>query len=241
MNSALPFALFGLFAIGIVAAIVLRYVAEQRRREQLVQFCAQRGWEYAASVPDLAYRWAAQPFGQGDRRRVANVVRGSEAGRPFTAFDYSYETHTTDSKGNRSTTTHRFIVVAAQLPARLGMVEVMPDNAFLRLGATLGIGQDIHLESDDFNRRFRVRASDAKLASDVLHPRTMEFLLAASSQSWRIEGTDLLGWEKGTIDPVTLLRVLGVLNGVADGVPAFVWKDHGYDPLAGPSAGGAQL
>jgi len=39
-------------------------------------------------------------------------------------------------------------------------------------------GKKIRFESEEFNDRFTVRTNDPKFASDVIHPRTMEFLTA---------------------------------------------------------------
>jgi hypothetical protein len=232
-----PFVLVGVFALATVLMMVLGYAADRRRRGRLIQFSAEQGWEYLGTVPDLAGRWTGPPFGQGERRRIENVMRGMHCGRTVTAFDYTFETHGSAGSGRRHSTTHRYVVAVLGLPASLGTVEVTPDNILLRLGTTLGLGKDLRLESEDFNRRFWVRASNPKLASDVLHPGTMQLLLAFPRGSWRIDGDELIGWQTGTIEPDYVLSMLRLLTGVADGVPEFVWKDHGYDPQADAASG----
>jgi hypothetical protein len=86
---------------------------------------------------------------------------------------------------------------------------------------------DVELESEDFNRRFRVHASDPKFASDVLTPRTMQALLAQDCVSWRIRGTDILGWYGGKMEPAGVQAAVATLQTVVDGIPSFVWHDHG--------------
>lgn len=224
-----------LFGVGLVAVLVGGFVLERKRRERMMQFALMRGWQYVGEDPTLADRWAGEPFGKGDRRRARNVLSGQEAGRPFTAFDYSYETHSTSSKGQRTTTTHRFGVCVVPLPAALGRVEVLPEDALTRVAGAVGLMPDLDLESEDFNRRFRVRARDPKLASDVLTPRTMHYLLAADPEAFRIEGAELLSWHRGRLDPAEVVRTCAVLDRVVSGIPSFVWRDaglpvSGYDP-----------
>jgi hypothetical protein len=219
-----------LFAVLFVASIVWTYVRNRKRRDALVQLCAARGWGYAADDPTLCWRWSGQPFGQGDNPKAVNVVTGTASGHPFTAFDYSYETHTSNPRGGRTTTTHQFAVCAVPMPAPLGSVEVVPENPLTRAAGAVGLMRDIKLESEEFNRRFRVAATNPKLASDLLTPRTMEFLLSAPALAWRTEGADVLSWHAGHIDGEWIVTAVGVVDRVLDGIPAFVWKDRGYDP-----------
>ena len=216
-----------LFVALAVTVIVVGFVLEQKRRERLMQYALKRGWQYTAEVPALCDRWPGTPFGRGDHPRARNVLSGSESGRPFTAFDYTYETHSTDSKGNRTTTTHRWAVTVVPMQGYLGRVEVQPESALDRMAGAVGLVQDIDLESEAFNRRFRVSASSPKLASDILTPRTMEYLLAADAEGWRTCGNDLVGFAQGRLDPAEVIRTCAVLGRVHEGIPSFVWKDHG--------------
>ena len=226
MSALLPV----LVGVVVVAVVAVAFVLDRKRRERLMQFCVARGWTYVAEDPSLTGRWSGQPFSAGDRRRARNVITGVECGRPFTAFDYSYETQSTDSKGQTSSSTHRFAVYAVHLPAYLPSLEVVPEDAFSRLTGAVGLRSDIDLESEDFNRKFRVKAADRKFATDVLSPRTMEYLLSAPAAAWRIQGTDMVRWEPGRMDPADIVVATSILDRVADGIPTFVWKDHGYHP-----------
>jgi hypothetical protein len=51
-----------------------------------------------------------------------------------------------------------------------------------------GGGKKVRFESEEFNNRFTVRTDNPKFASDVIHPRTMEFLMAVEPPDFRIEG-----------------------------------------------------
>ena len=226
MSSTLLFVLFGL---GAVAVAVGGYLLEQKRRERMLQFARNRGWQYTAEVPALCDRWPGTPFGKGDHQRARNVLSGTESGRPFTAFEYSYQTHSTDSKGNRTTSTHHWAVTVVPMQGYLGRVEVERESAFDRMAGAVGLVQDIDLESEDFNRKFRVSATSAKLASDILTPRTMQYLITMDAESWRTCGSDLVGFAEGRLDPAEVVKTCAVLGAVHAGIPTFVWKDHGGD------------
>lgn len=222
-----------LFAVVAVALLVGGFVLEQKRRERVMLFARNRGWRFAGEDPSLVDRWAGDPFGKGERRRARHVLTGVESGRPFTAFDYRYVTRSTDSKGHSTTTTHRFGVCAVPLPVALGTVEVRPEDLFTRAAAAVGLMPSVDLESEAFNRRFLVRASDRKLASDVLSPRTMQFLLSARPEAWRLQDAHILSWHPGRLDPAEVVRTCAVLGRVLDGIPSFVWKDAGAQPASG--------
>jgi Protein of unknown function (DUF3137) len=226
--------LLWLFGIGVAAVLVIAFLLDKKRRERIMAFCLARGWAYVAEDPTLPNRWSGDPFDTGDRRRARNVIRGNESGRDFVAFDYSYETHSTDSKGQRTTTNHHFAVYAVTIPAYLPALRVCPEGLFSRMADAVGLTSDIDLESEDFNRAFKVRAQDRKFATDVLSPRTMQYLLTAPKAAWCIQGNSMLRWATGRLDPAEIIVATSVLDRVADGIPDFVWKDHrdqpGYDP-----------
>jgi Protein of unknown function (DUF3137) len=225
-----PLLVFALGAIAFGIFYVLNAAAAGRRREALFAAATLRGWTFSQEVPELANRWEGQPFGQGDNRRAQEVLSGSWHGHDFVSFLYTYETSSTDSKGDRTTTTHRFGVLAWALPAWLPTLEVRPENVLHRAAGAIGLGSDIELESEDFNRAFRVSASDPKYASDCLPPRAMERLLAAPHRAWRIEGASILTWQDTALEAEQVEPGLAGLDTVISGIPAFVWKDHGYDP-----------
>jgi hypothetical protein len=224
-----PALLFGLFAV--VAALVLWYgwYSAKKRRELFQSFALSQGWAWVARDDGWAQRFTGSPFGEGDDRKACNVLTGAFRNRPMVAFDYSYETHSTDSEGHTTTQTHRFAICALAMPAPLPTFELVPEGLLGRVGTMLGM-QDIELESEDFNRRFRVRCEDPKLAYDVLPPRTMEALLRRPALHLRLSGTDALCWESGAHSPSELLARLDTLSTLLDGVPNYVWSDRKGTP-----------
>jgi hypothetical protein len=214
-------ALVLLAAGGLAAA---GWYRAKRRRELLQGFARSNGWSFTARDDTWARRFDGRPFGTGDHRRAANVMQGQFRGRPVAAFDYSYQTHTSDGNGGSSTTTHRYAVCAVSLPAAVPRLELLPESLFGRVGTALGM-QDIELESEEFNRRYRVRSDAPRFASDALPPRTLEALLARPALHLRLQGADALCWETGQHGPADLLARLDALCALLDGIPPFVWSD----------------
>jgi hypothetical protein len=209
----------------------LSWRSAKKRREAFAAFAAQNGWRLVAEDDSWAHRWNGDPFRTGDHRRARNVITGERDGRQIVAFDYSYQTHSTDSQGRRQTQTHRFGVCAVSLAGTLPSLQVTSEGIFAKIGHALGF-DDIEFESEDFNRKFRVTSDDRKFAYDVVHPRMMEYLLGAGSVAWRLEADTIYCWDGGRHKPAEVAARLEFLDGIGDRIPDFVWSDRGILPPA---------
>lgn len=216
--------------IVIVAVIAyLGYLKNKKRREAFAAWAASRGWTYAAENNAVIGQFEGEPFDRGDHQRAKNVVVGQFQNRPVIAFDYSYQTHSTDSEGHRQTTTHEYNIISVGLPVPLPVLQVSRESLFSKVGRAIGI-RDIEFENEEFNRTFNVHCKDRKFASDLLHPRMMQWLLDSKGPAWRIDRSNLLCWESGNVSPEVIDQQLGYLSAIADQVPRFVWQDHGAGP-----------
>jgi len=213
--------LVALFLVVAVAAIVYSYLAAKKRREQMLAFAASRGWTFAPEVPLLVDRFTGPPFGLGFGRRAYNVLFGKHDGRDLVSFDYEYKTQSTNGK-QTTTTVHRFSVLGLSMGMVMPPLSVDPENFMDRFVGRLS-GNDIDMESEEFNRTFTVGCPDRKFASDVLHPQMMEFLLAHRQLGWRFEQDSLLVIAQGKRTPEQIDATLGVMDGITDRVPEFVW------------------
>lgn len=225
-------------AVAAVAITVayFNYKREQQRKDLLAQWAFANNWTIAPVDDSWCTRWVGAPFNEGDHKRAKNVITGAWKNHPFVSFDFSYQTHSSDGRGATSTQTHHYAVSSVQLPTYLPGLQVTPESALSRLGEAVGLNTDIDLESEDFNRAFRVRANNPKFASDVLTPRTMQMLLSRPHFSWRIEGADILCWQQGEQKPAEVTAVVSTMLDVVAGIPSFVWHDYGDD--AGSTARG---
>lgn len=226
ISSALTPVLVGLMLLAAPVLVVARLWLTIRQEQAARAFAARIGWRWVGTDPSLVDRWRRTPFGTGSQRRATQVMTGAFG--PYQALSFAYR-YTTGSGKNRQS--HVVHVVGMGLPAFLPDLDLSPDGVLARLSA-FGRG-DLDLESEEFNKRWRVEAPDPRFAHAVLHPRLMERLVRddATGMSIRVQGTDILSLTGGEPDLDQLARRLGVLRAVVDSVPRFVWLDHGYDPV----------
>jgi hypothetical protein len=204
-----------------VAVVVFSYLAAKKRREAMATYAAGRGWRFEAEQPLLVDRFTGPPFGLGFGRRAFNVLYGSHDGRDLVSFDYEYKTQTTNGK-QTTTQVHRFSVLGLSMGILMPQLSVDPENFLERFVGRL-TGNDIDLESEEFNRAFTVGCPDRKFASDVLHPQMMEFLLAHRQIGFRFERDSMLMVARGQRTPAQIDATIQVMDGITDRVPEFVW------------------
>jgi hypothetical protein len=155
------------------------------------------------------------------------AIRGSNDGLPIEAFIHRWKTQRTetytDSNGHTRTRTvtenHSEVVTAIMMPFSFPMLSV---------GGGWG-GKKVRFESEEFNDRFTVRSDNPKFASDVIHPRTMEFLMAAQPPGFRIAGKGM----RFSVDKHDT-QLIGFCADFAHEffgrVPSFVWKNLQITP-----------
>jgi hypothetical protein len=222
------FVLFVVLGFGLVALVgFLGYLAAKKRREELAALAAQRGWAYTARDDAWAERFEGAPFGLGHNRQAKNVLQGSYDGRGFVAFDFVYHTTETTTGPNNTTSTreqsHDYSVIAISTGAAFPHLRVSPEGMVKRFFGRL-TNSDIELESEEFNRAFTVNCDDRKFATDVLHPRMMEYLLRIPDRGWRFSDRWLLAVRPGSHSIAELDGRLTDLDGILDLVPDFVWQ-----------------
>jgi hypothetical protein len=216
------FLIFGGLLVISVITFVVGAIASRRRVNEFQRLAAQRGWRYQGNdTARLAGRWDWAPFGVGTGRSATNVILGEHGGYPFAAFQYHWTTSSGDDR-----TRHHIGVIALRLPAALPAIQVAPEGVIAAVAPGLARA-DIDLESDAFNRRYRVSCEDRKYAVDVLTPRTVEALLSVRPFRWRIDGADLIALGSASDGPAQVLPRVEVLAGIAARIPSFVWKDRG--------------
>jgi hypothetical protein len=157
------------------------------------------------------------------------VIRGANDGLPVEAFIHRWKTQRketyTDSNGRTQTRTvtdnHSEVLTAITMPFSFPLISV---------GGGWG-GKKVRFESEEFNDRFTVRTEDAKFASDVIHPRTMEFLMAVQPPGFRIEG-DVMRFSVDKHDTQLIGLCADFAHEFFGRVPSFVWKNLQITPPA---------
>ncbi len=183
---------FVLFGLLFGVASIFAAIAARKRREELFELATRLGLEFR---PDNDYA-LAERFGfldklaQGSNRYAFNILSGSYREHQVLAFDYHYETHSTDNKGRRQTHHHYFSFFVLLLPMSFPELKVTREGLLSKFAQALGY-DDIDFESAEFSRTFCVRSKDRKFAYDVCHAQMMEYLLANPDLSIEIEGPAL--------------------------------------------------
>ena len=168
-----------IFIIIMIILAVYGWRMEQKRREALRAWCRSHGWKMSGhSIDgwDVDYP-GIRLFNRGHSRSGDNIITGYHHDHPITLLDYKY---TTGSGKNRST--HHYGVTILDCGFPTIPLLIRREHAFDKVGSFLGMG-DIDFESAEFSRKFYVKSTDRKWAYDVIHIRTMDYLLGAPNYS----------------------------------------------------------
>ena len=176
----------------IVIGTIYSMIQARKRLEALNELALRLGLNFSAAED---YRLAEQygflkQLAQGENRYARNLLSGTYQNHEVLAFDYHYETHTTDSKGHQQTQDHWFSFFILTLPAVFPDLTIRRENLFTKIAEAFGY-QDINFESAEFSKAFNVQSPDKKFAYDVCSSKMMEYLLANRDLSIEIENNVL--------------------------------------------------
>ncbi|MFG3339704.1 hypothetical protein [Glycomyces sp. NPDC048151] len=211
----MPF-MFWAMIIFVALYVYLYYKREDKRAKAFKAWGKQHGFRYGRGEGALANFSAAEPWGRGKRREGAHVLRGEHRGEPVLLFEYRHM-GSGDSKE-----VFNYQVAAVPLPVSVPLLDIGQET-----GRTRRFGDDIDFENQAFNDKFRIESADRRFAFDVVHARTMEWMLAdprASAMPWRFEGKWLMTFEKKKLDPADALRRADFLLDARAQAPAYLWS-----------------
>ncbi len=196
-------------------------------RPPAFDFYGRPDWVYVGRDDSRIEAWGLTRVGHG--HRTEDVLGGSDRGLVLDAFVHRWATTrtetSTDSEGRTQTRTvtehHDETVLGFWLPHPLPLLAV---------GRGFGWeGTKVGSESTDFDEAYPLRTDDPRFASDVIHPRQMEFLLHARPPAFRIEGRQLR-FRVDEHDTLQIGRCADLAHGFLARIPGFVWKNLGVDP-----------
>jgi hypothetical protein len=183
---------FILIAAAVIVGAIYSHRAEKKRQQDLMELATRLGLSFTPERSrQVASRYAfLDRLGQGSNRYAFNVLSGTHQGERVVAFDYHYETHSTDSKGRRQTHHHYLSCFVMDLPIDCPELLVGRESLLSKIAQALGY-DDIDFESAEFSRAFCVRSKDRRFAYDICNPQMMEYLLANRDLNIEIENTTL--------------------------------------------------
>ena len=229
MDSIFPL-LFVVIAGLVIAGAVYSHLATRKRREELRAWAQSHGMSFTEGRDhsfDERFPFAA--LRQGDGRYAYNISEGPWNGRGAMAFDYHYETHSTDKDGHRQTHHHQFSAAFVISDFPLQPLSLRPEGFFDKVTAFFG-AEDINFESAEFSRRFFVKSPDRRWAYDVIHTRAMEFLLAHPDYSIEFAGDLAFICNARTWAAAEFDAALGVVAGLLAMIPEYVRKQQAERP-----------
>lgn len=220
-----------LLVIGFIGVVVtfaiLGAIAARKRREALAALAASLGLRFEPEKDrgiDERYGFLSR-LNSGSNRYAANKLSGRHRDHDVQAFDYHYETHSTDSKGHRQTHHHHFSYFILRLPRRFPEVTITREGFLSKLAQAVGY-DDIDFESAEFSRRFCVRSRDKKFAYDICHPRMMEYLLANDDLNVEIDQDCLAIVFSGHLAVPAIASNLERLVELRDRFPDYLWSQR---------------
>lgn len=189
----------------IVVVAVLGYLSARKRRQAMMDLAARLGLQFDPGKNwDLAERYGfLNKLRAGSNRYAFNTLSGTYQGHGVTAFDYHYETHSTDSKGNRQTQHHYFSCFLLHLPRSFPELVIAREGFFSKVAQAFGY-DDIDFESHEFSRKFCVRSPDKKFAYDFCNARMMEYLLANDDLTIEVDQDTLALTFNSRLDPARI-------------------------------------
>lgn len=241
LDNLVPLVFGGMLAV-VGGLVALTAAGSRRRRKALAAWARRIGLTYAPQrdpgmaerLPDFAV------FHQGRNQYAYNVVSGVFEGRQTVAFDYHYETQHThtvrerDASGNMRTRTetrtshHHFSAVLVRPELLLKPLLIRPEGLFDKVANFFGKG-DLDFESAEFSRRYHVSAEDRRWAYDVLHARTIDFLLNQPRLVVEMDPHHVLVMRPGqqTMTPELFDAAVRTADQVLDLLPEYVRRDAG--------------
>ena len=210
-----------------VAAVIYGAIQAKKRREGLLALAQRLNLAFDPGTDRaIAGRFSfLNRLAHGDNRYVTNVLSGDYRQNQILAFDYHYETHSTDSKGNRHTQHHWFSFFILTLPAVFPELTIRREGFFTKIAEVFGY-QDIEFESAEFSKTFNVRSPDKKFAYDVCNAQMMEYLLANRDLSLEIENSALAMAFDSRLSPEQIEFNLQRLVEIRSRLPAYLFTNQ---------------
>jgi len=225
-----PIFIIVVIVLAIAAAIgfaIWNARMKDKRRKELAGWAQVNGLKFLPEN-DHSVWMRYQPFKclqRGEDRYAYNIMVGTSGTRVMSAFDYHYETHSTNSKGQRQTHHHYFsaLVVDAGLP--LKPLFIRPERVFDKVTEFVGL-DDIDFESAEFSQKFFVKAPDRRWAYDVLHQKTMELMLIYPRFHIEFQGSQVMAYyDNKTFSLGEFGSALKVVTGILDYLPLGVVEE----------------
>lgn len=198
--------------VAVAACIVLnlafQYLRNKRRNEEAIRVAAQRGYTVDVEKRNVPL----DGFGlldNGDSRYT--TMRFSRTGSPNSVFQFTYKEQSSNSDGGSSTKTYHHTCAMVTLPFKAPRTTIGREGLFSKLARAVG-RRDIEVESERFNKRFKVKGDDERFAVTLLDGEAINWFLReqdfAATADYELLGSWMLVEVSGKLDPNTMIDYL---------------------------------
>ena len=216
------FLIFVAIVAVVVVAGIFSWLASRQRKKDLAVWAEAHGLQFEEDQFE-GFDTRFPEFDclcQGSRRYGHNALVGFWNGKGMVAFDYHYRTGS-----GKNSHDYNFSAVIMESPVPLRPLFIRPEG-FLDKVATFFGHEDINFESAEFSRRFYVRSPDRKWAYDVIHARTMEFLLASPVFTIKFSPTHVIAYRDNRFTPDEFGQAADVIGGILDRLPEYLVREQ---------------
>ena len=229
MTVPLAFDMEGLPHPGILLVVIVglfivigSILSSVKRQKELSAFAMENGLSFSPHAGDHHEQFESfDPFDRGHSRRTHNLIHGRRGRIDWEMFDYKF---TTGSGKNRHT--HHYGIIVAKIDLVLSRMRIRPEGFFDRLAGLVGF-DDIDFESEEFSRRFHISSDDRKFAYDLIHPKMMEYLLAAPAANWQLGSRIVMITRSRRYKADELRGLMSLIDGFVERIPHYVRQDRG--------------
>ncbi len=207
-----------LIILAILGLGIFAWYKDKKRREALAVWAGGKGWQVqSGKLKGLDKEYPGLKFlDKGHSRSAGNVISGRDRGHSVRLMDYRYVTG-----HGKHRQTHNVGVVLLQTEFPVIPLTIRRENPLDRVGEFFG-ADDIDFESAEFSRKFFVKSGDRKWAYDVIHQRTMDFLLGSPAYGIAFGFQEIAVTKNGHFSPDGYEEALQLAHGLYDLIPDYV-------------------
>ena len=221
----MPFVIFLVIIPLVIIGMVYAAKAAKKRREDMAVLAQRLGFSFSPDKDrsiDDRYKFL-NALKQGSNRYAYNIMEGQYQGSDVMIFDFHYETHSTNSKGQRQTHHHQFSFFMLMLEKSFPELMITKEHIFSKIGQALGF-DDIDFESHEFSRKYCVRSKDKKFAYDFCNGQMIEYLLANPDITIEVDQNVLALGTKGKLKVEQIEPNLSRMAKIRSLMPEYLFK-----------------
>ncbi|MFC0628749.1 hypothetical protein [Kribbella deserti] len=204
----------GIWFVGLVAFPVTIGLIDKRLQTAWRAEVTRRGWFFAPQAPELQARWPFMPFSADPEPEIVDVTSGVHRGRRFWLGRFRF---------GLGDTKVAFDFIDLEIQRPLPPMQVAPES--LTGLVAPGIRPlDLHLESAEFNARYRLVRGEPAVVHAVLHPRVMAVLLGVQPFGFVTERDRFVAVMPSFRTPETILAQLDAACEIIELMPEHIWR-----------------